>query len=412
SIGDVAFDLEGLSGPSGPTSASLVPAPGQSKRRERFDWMAASVVLLLTALGFAIGYFRRAPADVATIRFPVSLPEKVTLVPDVGLHYLSISPDGRYLAFIATSEGQRSLWLRPIDALSAQALPGTEGAFSPFWSPDSRFIGFFAEGKLKKIEASGGLPQPLCEVPANTSSGAWGAGVILLDGSGTDFKGIYRVPDTGGVVTPLLKIDLTDFPWLYFLPGGQHFLYSSLGRQEINTRGIYVSSLNSSETRLLLQTRSRAEYAPPGYLLYVREGSLVAQPFDVTHFRLSGEPLTVVEQLPNYEATGWAEFSVSGNGMIAYQTYTTTSLVWFDRSGRTIGSVGAPGLYQHQRLSPDGQRIAIDVLDARTGKGGLWIRELARNTSTRFTFSSDDTGDPVWSPDGRRLAFFSFHGLN
>src|SRR5262249_36517696 len=282
---DLAFNLEVLSGLSGVGGTAL--GVNRDKPRERFAWLTVAVVLLLAASVFAIAYFRRASGDAAVTRFQVSLPVKTTFIPNAEIASMSISPDGCCLAFVAISEGQRSLWLRRRDAVAAQALPGTAEAASPFWSPDSRFIAFFAEGKLKKVAAAGGAPQTICVLPANASSGAWGvAGGILIGGSSADFKGVYRVSETGGAVTPLLKVDQPLGYWLKFLPDGQRFLYFSLGKDK--QKGIYVGSLNSAESSLLLPSNSRGEYAPPGYLLFAREGSLIAQKFDTNNLRLTG----------------------------------------------------------------------------------------------------------------------------
>jgi len=405
SASDLAFDLEMLSGQS--SSSAKTSAAFGSRARERFTWMAVSTLLLLAALLFAFAYFRRAPSDIAVMRFQVPLPENATFIPKVEIANLSVSPDGCCLAFAATSNGQRNLWLRRLDAVAPQALPGTAEAFSPFWSPDSRFIAFFAEGKLKKIAVAGGSPQTICELPINASNGAWGsAGVILIGGSGADFRGVYQVSETGGAVTPLLKVDQTNGYWLNFLPDGRRFLYFSVGKDR--RKGIHVGSLGSADSRLLLAGNSRAVYAPPGYLLFVREGSLVAQPFDANNLRLSGEPLTVVEQAASFDPNGWAEFSVSGNGALAYFTYTSTLLSWFDRGGRQSGAVVASGLYDTHRLSPDGSRVAFALQDTRVVRGDIWISELTRGTPTRITSDPTDHGDPVWSPDGRRMAFFAF----
>src|SRR5262249_17003443 len=217
---DLAFNLEMLSGRLG---ASFTPLVAKRNRpRDHFVWIASGVTLLLAILWVATTYSHRAPGGARVIRFPVTMPEKATVVPDNGSHNMGISPDGCCLAFIAVSEGRRSIWLQRLDALTAQSMPGAEGAAFPFWSPDSRFIGFFADGKLKKIEAAGGLPQTLCDLPGYTPSGVWGsAGVILIGGNSPDFKGVYRVPENGGAVTPLLKIDQSGDCWLHFLPDGR-----------------------------------------------------------------------------------------------------------------------------------------------------------------------------------------------
>ena len=420
---DLAFALESPSAPSAPSLMSpALAAPGihsekaavvtRLEVRERLVWIASLALVFLAGLALGITYLRRTPTDTVPIRFLVSLPEKVAFDWEFSLHNLSISPNGRRLAFIATSEGKRRLWVRPLEALSAQVLPGTEGAFSPFWSPDSRFIGFFAEGKLKKIEASGGPPQTLCNLTELATGGTWGReGTILFNGRGAG-AGIYRVSATGGQAMLVIKIDPAEDVWLHFLPDGRHFLYSAL-REQREDYGIYVGSLDSHESRLLVQAKSRVEYAPPGYLLYASEGTLLAQPFNATKLQVTGEPFPVIERLLHFEVSGWAEFSVSENGVLAYKADTSISrLAWFDRRGREVGQVGAPDVYQDLRLSPDGQRVAMNLLDARTLSGDLWIHELARDTRRRFTSDPADEGGPVWSPDARRMAFFSYRGAD
>jgi eukaryotic-like serine/threonine-protein kinase len=405
---DLAFAIEGLTGHSGTSAATLDTV--RLKNRERLALIAVSICLLisLAAIGFMVARLARPPAETSTLRFSFSLPDKTAVTIDVEQHNLSLSPDGRHLAFIATSGGQTMLWVRPLDALSARPLAGTENAVSPFWSPDSRVIGFFADGKLKKIGARGGAAQTLCDVPERDNTATWGhGGVILFDRDSSGFRGIYRVAASGGPPAAAMKIQLIPPFWVHFLPDGRHFLYSGEGEQGKGS-GIYVASLDSSDSKLVLpDVRSRVEYAPPGYLLYVREGSLWAQRFDVTGLHVAGEPLLVVEQLP-YFGTGWAEFSVSENGVLIYMTKQSVSqLVWFDRTGRPLGAVGDPAEHSTHRISPDGQRVAVTIFDARRGDGDLWIYDLPRNTRTRFTFHPTDESNFIWSPDGRRAAFFS-----
>lgn len=410
---DLAFALEALSSVSGGSSStSIAPIAVRPFSRERLAWIVAGAMFLalLGAIPFIVSFFRRAPAEAPVIRFSISLPEKATFPLDVETHNLSVSPDGRHLVFVATAEGQRKLWVRRLGALTAQALPGTEGAYSPFWSPDNRYIAFFAGGKLRRIESSGTSPQTICDLSGEVdTTGTWGRdGVILYGDQVNDEQRIYRVAAAGGAPTLLTKTEQFGSYWMRFLPDGQHFLVYGRNNQSPEARGIYVASLNSAQTKLLLPTaRTRVEYAS-GYLLYTREGTLLAQPFDEQSLQLSGEPFTVVERLPYFDKTGWSEFSVSENGVLAYMTeLSTTRLVWFDRSGRETGQVGAPGPYGQVRLSPDGQRLALTISDPRTFSGDLWIHDLARDTSTRFAFGSTDDSDPVWSPDGRRMAYFS-----
>nr|MBA3257663.1 protein kinase [Pyrinomonadaceae bacterium] len=411
---DLAFALEAVSGfsSSQTLTADIVPPLSvRPKSRERLAWIIAGVMLLglLAALPFAISYFRRAPVETNVVRFPVSLPENARFSPDVESHNLSISPDGQRLAFVAESEGQRTVWVRSLEALSAQSLPGTDGAISPFWSPDGRYLAFFAEGKLKKIEAAGGSSQTVCNLPAETEAvGTWGRdGTILFADADPAKGGIYRVAAAGGAPTLLMKNDGDTKNWLHFLPDGRHFLFSKDSKQS-ERDGIYVGSIDSPETKQLVQIFSRAEYAPPGYLLYVRDSTLLAQEFDANNLRLTGEPFAVVERLPYFDQTGWTEFSISENGVLAHMSNVKTSqLAWLDRGGREAGTVTAPGDHYAQRLSPDGQKVVMAISDARTGSADLWIQDIARDTHTRFTVSPADEGNPVWSPDGRRLAFFS-----
>jgi eukaryotic-like serine/threonine-protein kinase len=236
-------------------------------------------------------------------------------------------------------------------------------------------------------------------------------GVILFDRDSAGFRGIYRVSASGGDPAPVIKTHLHPPFWVHFLPDGRHFLYSGASEHS-EGNGIYIGSLDSSETKPLARARSRVEYAPPGYLLYLREGSLLAQPFDATTLQTTGEPLLAAERLP-YFGTGWGEFSVSENGVLAYETsHSITQLVWVDRSGRELRMVGEPGENYSPRLSPDGKKLAVEISDARTGSGNLWIYDLARNTRTRFTFAPTDDDFFVWSPDGRRAAFFSYRGAD
>jgi serine/threonine protein kinase/Tol biopolymer transport system component len=406
---DLAFALEAVFASGTPGDVSLRAAslaPGRISLRERLLWVTVGLAVL-TSLAFGILYFRRIPPKPDAIRFAVSLPENVAFTWDVEQHNLSLSPDGRSLAFIATHEGQSRVWLQSFDSLSPQPLAGTEGAYSPFWSPDSRFIAFFAEGKLKKIDASGSAVQTICELSQRDNIGTWGRdGTILFSGE-EYFQQVHRVSAAGGQPSLLLKTQQRVAYWFHFLPDGRHFVFFQ-GTPGSESTGVYVGSLDSTEARLLIPLPpTRVEYAPPGYLIYVREGTLLAQPFDATSLRIAGEPFVVVDRLP-YFGTGWAEFSVSETGVLAYMTdLGLRRLAWMDREGRQVAEVGQPGQIHGVRLSPDGQKVALTIDEPRNLKGDLWIHDFARGTRSRFTFGPGNEEQFVWSPDGRRAAFFS-----
>jgi serine/threonine protein kinase len=416
---DVAFALESGSSTSSQTIDAGAQQRVRAKPTERAVWIGITAALLfVTLLAVAYPFFKSKPAELHPVRFNISLPDKATFYSDVETHNISLSPDGRRLAFIATLEGKRMLWIRSLEELSSQALDGTEGAYSPFWSPDSRYVAFFAEGKLKRVELSGSAPQTVCNLSGEIDTvGTWGSdGEILFSDQFNDdphvspmssSAAIYRVTATGGTPTLLLKSEKGKPTWVSFLPGGHEFLF--YGRSEkTQSNGIYTASLNDPDPKMVLATGyTRVEYAP-GYLLYSREGSLVAHPFDEKKTSVSGEPITLVKRLPYFDKTGWAEFTTSTNGRIAYiGDILTSRLLWIDRSGREMEQVGTPSEFSALRLSPDGQSVALSIIDSRTGSADIWIHDFARNTRSRFAFGPADDTDSVWSPDGRSLAFFS-----
>jgi eukaryotic-like serine/threonine-protein kinase len=427
---DLAFAIEAVSSPSGQTNQqSLLAAQARPKNRERLVWISIATTLLLTTILALLIPLRRTQPAAQPFRFSLPLPDRATLYTDVETHNLSLAPDGRRIAFIATIDGKRMLWMRSFDELSAQPILGTEGAYSPFWSPDSRYVAFFADRKLKKLEASNSSLQTLCNLSGEIDTvGTWSRdGIILFNDQFNDTQpgnvtspdksssAIYRVADSGGTPALLLKPNDLEPTWVHFLPDGRHFLFYGRGKPEAN--GIYVTSVDSPNPELVFKGGySRVEYAPPGYLLYVREGTLLAQPFDEKSLRITGEPSTVVSRLPYFDKTGWSEFSVSQTGSLVYATNSWTSrLVLFDRTGREVGQVGTTGEsligtsgeYNSLKLSPDGQKVALAINDIRIGSADIWIHDLARNTRTRSVFGPADDADVVWSPDGLRFAFFS-----
>jgi Tol biopolymer transport system component len=279
----------------------------------------------------------------------------------------------------------------------------------PFWSPDSRSVGFFADGKLRKINASGGPVQSLCDVPTDVGTGTWSRqGIILFGGEGGGSEGLYKVSDAGGEITLVAKPDEPKEAWYFwphFLPDGRHFLY--LASNERSKGGtLYVGSLDSIDKRPLLEISSRAEYVPPGYLLYVRDGTLMAQPFDAEKLSVTGEAAQVARKVQYFSPTGWAVFSAT-DSLLAYQSGDVISrLVWFDRNGRELRQVGPAANHESPRISPDEQRVAVGVVDPKTGTLDIWVYELKRDLPTRFTYTDSYTEyNPIWSPDGREIAF-------
>ena len=324
-------------------------------------WLGVCVVLLIVASAFAIAYLSRSATTTAgAVRLSLTTPDKATLPV-----HITVSPDGARIVFVAGGpDGKRLLWVRPLDSLTAQPLAGTDGAAAPFWSPDSRFIGFFSGGKLKKIDSTGGPAQTLCDAPQG-AGGAWSRDNVIVFAPNYE-DALYRVPAAGGAPARVTVLDASRKETAHvrpqFLPDGRHFIYLTTSAQREN-RGIYVGSLDSKETKLLVNTYQGAAYAPPGYLLFMRERTLMAQGLDADRLELKGEPFPVAEQVDLLPAeTRLAFFSVSQTGVLVYRSGRNRSfqLTWFDRSGKQIGTVGPPGPYFNPSLSPDEKRVAVD----------------------------------------------------
>ena len=389
-------------------------APVPASRRGIPIWVTALLGLTtLAGLAGTLIHLREPPPQPVPMRFQIPAPEKTSF----GNTGLALSPDGRRLAFIAIgADGRSMLWVRPLDSIAAQALPGTEGAsYLPFWSPDNRSIGFLVQGKVKKIEASGGPPQTLCEVPGVVVGGSWNRdGVIIF---GTPIGGLFRVPQAGGVATQLTTSNRSQGelghlrPW--FLPDGRHFLYFTRTVPAENA-AIYLATLDGKERKRLVSSKQAGAYAPPGagsengHLLFLRDGTLVALPLDAKRFEPAGEPFPVAEQVGSWLAMGL--FSVSANGVLAYRngnSVSGTQLVWFDRQGKSLATLGPAGTYNSgPTLSPDGKRVAVGQLDS-TGNWDIWLMDVARGVPTRFTFDTLNDISPVWSPNGTQLVFAS-----
>jgi len=371
--------------------------------RERWIWISVVAILLAALLAL---YSRVSPSVSQPTLSYILAPEKTSLAYFTGP--VTVSHDGRTLAFVATtSEGRDVVWVRPLDAPEAQSVAGTEGASFPFWSGDDRSIGFFAGGRLKSVGAAGGPVVTICDAPG-PRGGTWNEnGVILF---ATTWGGIYRVPSSGGTPVEITKLDAsreTSHRWPYFLPDGQHFLYFAGVSTE--AASIHVAALDSSDTKLLLPARSNAAYAS-GYLLYIRDRMLMAQAFDAKKLQIRGQAFPVAGQVL-YDQLLWrGVFSCSSNGILAYQGANNgadSRLIMFDRAGKEIKTVGMPGDLINHRISPDGQRLAVAVLDSSVANYKLWVYDLFREKETRLTFGSNRDNYPIWAPDGKSLVFAS-----
>jgi Tol biopolymer transport system component/tRNA A-37 threonylcarbamoyl transferase component Bud32 len=391
-----------------------VPGPVAARRKswQLLSWVLTTVVSI-AFLVLAVVHFRERSSEVHRVRFLVPLPNKLRLN---WLDIPVVSPDGQRFVFAAeNTEGQRLLWVRSLDSFAAEPLAGTEGAFSPFWSPDSRFVAFRVEGnKLKKVDASGGPVHTLCETPRYGTPGTWSQdGDILLPAP----SGLLRLASARGEVSAALELDPsrqeTNQRFPQFLPDGRHFLYVSVSATASKT-GIRLGMLGSKENRLLISADSNVRYVSPGFLIYSREETLLAQPFDATKLQLTGEPFPIAEhvaRIPAFLSGQFAgsAFSASDTGVLMYRSSGSSNpqqLAWQGRDGKRLQAVGEPGEYRQMVLSPDEKRLVVERLDPLKGGADIWVLELSTGIFSRLTFDAQER-DPVWSPDSRELIFSS-----
>jgi serine/threonine protein kinase len=410
--GDVCDELKWIV-EEGIDVAPKASTPLQPTKRR---WMAVAggaVALAVVAAIATFVYLRPAPSLLTSVRFGIGPPESNALFQ--GVHSLAVSPDGKKLVFVASvPPNPPRLWIRALDSSTAQVLQGTDNATQPFWSPDSRFIGFFTAAGVKKIDASGGPSQTLTANPCSGCApygGTWNRnGGILFSTAGATsaVSAIFRVSDAGGTATEVAKPDASKqeiaYAWPSFLPDGRHFLFL-LARAGANT--IIVGELDSSERKAVVpNTSSGAMFAAPGYLLFVRQGTLMAQPFDPAGIEATGEAVPIAENVQYSPNNPAAAFDASQSGVLAYRTGSTAAplkLVWVDRRGVEQPLSAPPHEYYAPRIAPDGRRVALSlgvVPDTQ-----IWLYDFARDTLTRLTFDGAANIGALWTPDGQRIAY-------
>jgi Tol biopolymer transport system component len=412
---DLARDLAGLRDHLSEVSGvgEAVATPTRPRRRPLGLLAAGFATLVVVAL--AVGYLRRAPRPFLPIRSSLTFPEKMVL------QHLALSPDGKRLAFTAqttTCAGCSSatstggvLWMRALDGSAPQPIAAGDDVSLPFWSPDNGYLAFFSGGKLKKVDAAGASIQDICDVEWG-GGGTWGPDGSIVFASGPT-SALYRVSSAGGRPVAVTRLDKgrheTSHRYPHFLPDGRHFLYMATdlaSARDDPPNAIRLASLDGKLDKLVVQTASNAAYAA-GHLLYARENTLVAQPFDLKRLETAGDavPIGRVRMLPKFHF----EFDASERVLVLAPPLTTPSaLLWFDRSGRPGGALGAPAVFRYPRLSPDGRKVAVDVHDPARDTVDIWIYDAATGVATRFALGSPRDESPVWSPEGDRIAFAAY----
>jgi len=402
--------------------AGTATASGESgslvQKRRRFLVPIAVGIAAIFA-GIVLARFFQEPSHQPKIYSSINPPEGEVFSQNASEWAATIvSPDGKkILVGLNSGKGRDRLYVRSLDAPSGQILDGTDGATFPFWSPDSQLVGFFADGQLKTMPATGGPVHIVCPAPQGRG-GAWSPnGTIVF--SPTPAGGLSRVDAKLGNAVALTKLDTSrhedSHRWPQFLPDGRHFLFLSRTADRINSE-VRVGSIDSPEQTTVLRLDGNAVYSPPGYLLCARDSNLVAQKFDPVRMKLEGESTTIAEQVAGNGFIDFSDFSVSSNGVLAYArgaTYTNSTLMWRDRSGAHLGDVGAPDFYYGISLSPDRTKLAVEIRDSRgNGNSDIWVFELRTGAKTRLTFSNpgEHNSLPVWSPDGKRIIFSSDRG--
>ncbi len=403
SAGDLASELRWIHEAKPAEQSAAATGPGRQLKR----WVIAGLVACALLAGAGLGWWSKniAPKQTTFYASPFQL----------GANGLALSPDGKMVAMVAYWDQGNTymIWKYGLGEALPAIVEGTDGASYPFWSPDGQSIAFFAQGKLKRTDIGGKSVQVICDAP-NGRGGAWNKdGVIVF--TPDVFTGLYRVSAAGGTATPLTRLDGTRMEssqrWAAFLPDGKHFLYlgaNFAGHFEMNA--IFLGSLDSAEKILVVAASSNAVYVEPGYLLYLRDGALVAQRFDLGTYSVKGDAQLIQNDVQYLVQIDQGIFDAASNGTLIMETGksgTESQLTWFDRAGKKLESVGGIGSFSNPSLSPDGKRVAYDQASPGGREISVWVYDLTTNTATRLTLSTSLNQDAIWSPDGKKVVFTS-----
>jgi eukaryotic-like serine/threonine-protein kinase len=389
-----------------------------SRRRKSREWVliGVSAMSLLLAGYFGMSYFIQSLVKPHVVRSTIIDPGTASFN-NQNFTQFAISPDGQSLAYIAQDTGtfSQNLWVRPLRSYVAMKLPGTEGAAMPFWSPDSRYVAYFANGKIKKILATSGPSLLITDSARVPRGGSWGKNDIILFTPNMDGV-IYKVSAAGGKAEPFTVLDslYPDYThrWASFLPNGNDFLF--FARVDGGNGGpedaICIGSLDSKEVKRLVKTKSNAVYAD-GHILYAIDGVLMAQPFNLSTLFFTSDAVPIVDDITYTTNWSLAEFSVSPEGSLVYRNQKNlmgSQLLVMDRTGTVMDSIGPSEKQYSPFLSPDEKRLAIDITNQQSTSTNIWTYDLVTKIRTRLTFTTDGDLTPQWSPDGQRIAYF--HG--
>jgi Tol biopolymer transport system component len=404
---DLARELKWIAD-TGVRASAPAPTADAGGRRAMLGWSGAVVACTLgaVALGLAVRQVRQQTGAPVQVHLEIRPPERTTF----SRWPMVFSPDGERLAFVATAnDGVSALYLRRLNSPVATRIPDTERVAAPFWSPDGRQIGFVSRGKLARADLSTGSVHTIAELGGSFMGASWSRdGIIAFSDSGE----LFRVPASGGERQPLAKraAGETARYWPEFLPDGRHYLYVSQAAKPEET-GIYAASLDSDERKRIVSSDRNVTYSPSGHLLFIRDETLLAQRFDIGRLEITGEAFPVADHVAVVgDLPPSAAFAVSANGVLAWRGRSAlprSQLTWFDRSGKQLGTVGEAGNYANPALSPDERRLAVGRRESPGKSADLWVFDLLRGTATRLTDDPADDMNPTWSPDGKRIAFWS-----